>query len=512
MLARHCQPLPVLLFAVAPLLAQTVHYELRVDDPATRQAEVRATFPTAGSADLLLFLPTWSPGYYVRQDHAAQVVAFAASGDGRTLAVDRPAANHWHIATGGASAVTATYTLRCQRGSVTENQITDDFAVFCGPATFVGEVGRSDRPCALAVVAPAAWPDVATGLPRGADGRWTARDHDLLLDSPLVLGALTTRSFDVHGSRHDWTQVGDAGDFATAALVPVLQRVCGEVAATFGDVPFSHYVFLATFRAANGGLEHLDSTLVTMHRGQAALDPGTLSFLAHEYTHAFNVKRLRPVGLGPFDYENPPRTASLWISEGLTTWLGDLALVRTGAIDRAAWLQLVSQHVRSLQGAPGRHRQTLAEASLSVWDGSRSGVGGDPRSTISYYVKGPVVGFLLEARLRHASRGEHGLDALLRRAYARYSGATGFTPEQFEALAAELVGADLGPFFDHVLRSTGELDYDEALAWFGLEWTPVADDAPREARWALRLRADADAAAQAHLAALLLPTPAPRRR
>ncbi|MBL8753514.1 MAG: M61 family metallopeptidase [Planctomycetes bacterium] len=503
--------LGVFVVGLAPLFAQAVHYELRVADPATRQAEVHATFPTAGSAELVLFLPTWSPGYYVRQDHAAQVLTFSASADGKELAVDKPSPNRWRMPTGGAASITVTYTLRCQRGSVTENQITADFAVFCGPATFVGEVGRLDRPITLAVSAPAMWPDVATGLPRGKDGLWTARDHDLLLDSPLVLGKVATTAFDVHGVRHEWAQVGDHGNFATAALVPTLAHTCEQVCAAFGDVPFARYAFLATFRRANGGLEHLDSTLVSMHAKQRHDDPGTLSFLAHEYTHAFNVKRLRPAGLGPFDYENPPRTPSLWVSEGLTTWLGDLALVRAGAIDRTAWLGLVSEHVRGLQGAAGRKRQTLADASLAVWDTSTSGVGGDPRTTISYYVKGPVVGFVLEARLRSASGGKHGLDELMRRAYGRWSGAMGFTPAEFEALATEVAGTDLRPFFDLALRSTEELDYREALDWFGLEFTPVAEDAPRAQRWALRPRAGAAPDAAARLGALLAPLPAPTK-
>jgi predicted metalloprotease with PDZ domain len=327
-----------------------------------------------------------------------------------------------------------------------------------------------------------------------------------------VLGTIASSSFDVLGARHEWAQFGDAGDWDTGTLVPKLQKIATELCSTFGDVPFARYVFLAGFRNANGGLEHLDSTLLSMNRRQRPDDPGTLSFVAHEYAHAFNVKRLRPVELGPFDYEHPPTTPSLWIAEGLTTWFGDLALARAGAITNEQWLALVSGHVRGLQQAPGRKRQTLADASTSVWTSSRSGVGGDPRSTISYYVKGPVVGFVLEARLRAASGGEHGLDEVMRRAYARYSGARGFTPEQFEAIAAEVAGSDQRAFFDLALRSTDELDYAETLQWFGLEFRAVADDAPREQRHALQVRADASDEQRAHLRTLLAPTPAPKQR
>lgn len=500
----------VFLSFAAPLLAQDVGYELRIRNVAEHLAEVTATFPTAGQEALEVFLPVWSPGFYMRQDHAARVVEFAARSEDGPLAVEHPMANRWRIATHGAASVHATYTLRCERASVTENQIAADFAVFCGPATFVGEVGKGARRHTVHVSLPDGWDGIACGLPGGgADATFLARDYDWLLDSPIAMGKLATTTFDVLGSRHEWTQFGDVGEFDAAALLPKLAGIATEVCRTFGDVPFERYVFLAGFRRANGGLEHLDSTLVTMHRGQRGDGAGTLSFLAHEYAHAFNVKRLRPVGLGPFDYENPPTTPSLWISEGLTTWYGDLALVRSGAIDDDAWLALVSGHIRSLQGAAGRRHQTLADASSSVWSNSTSGVGGDPRTTISYYVKGPVVGFLLEARLRVASAGKHGLDEVMRRAYASYSREHGFTPEQFEAIAAEVAGSDQREFFDRALRSTDELDYREALDWFGLAFREAAADAPREQRWVLEVRADAGAEAREHLGTLLAATVAP---
>lgn len=509
-------PVPwALLALLAPLGAQEeVRYALRLADRDAHLAEVTADFPAAGRDHLELFLPVWSPGFYRVQNYHERVVAFAASADGKPLAVEQPAKNRWRLPTGGAATVRATYTLRCDRASVTENEIAADFAVFCGPATWIGEVGKLARPHVVTVALPDGWRDVATGLPRrgGQMQTFVARDYDWLLDSPFVLGTVTTTAFDVLGAKHEWVQFGDAGDWDHAALVKNLQPVASELCRTFGAVPFERYVFLAGFRRANGGLEHLDSTLLSVDRRQQPNDPGFLSFVAHEYTHAFNVKRLRPVELGPFDYEHPPSTGSLWISEGLTTWFGDLALARAAVIPRETWLGLLSGHVRSLQGSPGRKRQTLAEASLSVWTGSTSGVGGDPRTTISYYVKGPVVGFVLEARLRGASGGAHGLDEVMRRAYARHGGDRGFTPAQFEAIAAEVAGSDQQAFFDRALRSTEELDYQEAIDWFGLQWAPVADDAPPRERWRLVVRADATAAQQEHLRKLLAPTPAAAKK
>ncbi|MBK9386359.1 MAG: M61 family metallopeptidase [Planctomycetes bacterium] len=508
--------LRLLAFALAlgsPLAAQSVHYTLRIDDPVQRVAVVTARFPTAGKDELLLFLPTWSPGFYRVESYARNVLELrAASADGVALAVEQPTEQRWRIGTRGAAEVVATYSLRCEQRSVTGNQIAPSFAVLCGPPTFIAEVGALARPHDVRVELPEGWREVATALrahPDGAPRHYRAADYDVLVDAPLVLGAIETSAFEVDGARHEWAVFGSPGEFDHALLVKHLQPIATEICHSFGVVPFERYVFLAGFRGANGGLEHLDSTLVSLHPRQTADDAGLLSFLAHEYAHAFNVKRLRPVELGPFDYESPPRTANLWISEGLTTWIGDLAVVRSGAIGVDAWLAMVSHHIGALQSSPGRAKQTLAEASLGVWTTSTSGVGGDPEATISYYVKGPVVGFALEARLRTATEGAHGLDELLRRAYARYSGERGFTTEQFEALADEIAGADQSAFFERAIRSTAELDYSEALQWLGLRFASTSGDARARERWKLEIDPEATAAQAEHLRRLLLPTPKP---
>ncbi|HZN41124.1 MAG TPA: hypothetical protein VFD82_20120 [Planctomycetota bacterium] len=494
------------------LQAQDVHYTLAIVDVPAQIAEVTATFPTASTKELEVFLPVWSPGFYRVENYHDQVLTFAARSDGGELAVSKPKDNRWRVATAGAAAVTLTYSLSCKRASVTHNQIAQAFAVFCGPATFVGEVGAPARAHHVAINLPEGWQHSATALPLepgGAVHHYKARDYDWLLDSPIVLGTVTTTAFDVFGARHEWAAFGSDSGWDTGLLVQNLQPITAELCRTFGAVPFQRYVFLAGFRNSNGGLEHLDSTLLSANSRQRPDDARFLSFVAHEYAHAFNVKRLRPVELGPFDYENPPSTPSLWIAEGLTTWFGELALARSGVITAPTWLGLVSDHVRSLQHTAGRKLQTLADASLSVWKGSMSGTGGDPRKTISYYVKGPVVGFVLEARLRAATEGRHGLDEVMRAAYARYSGASGFTAEQFEAIAAEVAGAAQTAFFDQVLRSTAEIDYQEALAWFGLRFAEVADGAPRQEHWRLEALSEATALQKEHLQALLAPTPAP---
>jgi predicted metalloprotease with PDZ domain len=208
--------------------------------------------------------------------------------------------------------------------------------------------------------------------------------------------------------------------------------------------------------------------------------------VSHEYFHAFNVKRLRPVDLGPFDYEHAPRTPSLWISEGLTTYYGNLLASRGGLGTPDDVMSSLSEDITSLQNSPGRLKQTLAQSSLDIFSTGGSGVGGDSTKVVSYYVKGFIVGFLLDERIQRATGGTKSLDDVMRLAYTRYGGARGFTPEEFVATASEVAGRNLRPWFRRAVESTEELDYDEALQWYGLRFGPG-----RERAWTLEMRANA---------------------
>jgi len=209
-----------------------------------------------------------------------------------------------------------------------------------------------------------------------------------------------------------------------------------------------------------------------------------LNLLSHEFFHVFNVKRLRPRELGPFDYEHPPRTVSLWVAEGLTCYYTDLLLCRAGLHTLEWLLAALSEKIALLQAAPGRLLQTLEQSSSEVWDNSFSGL--NPTDTsVSYYIKGHVVGWLLDAHIRHRTSNAASLDDVMRLAYSRYSGARGFTSTEFRDTIEEIVGASVAVWLEAAIASTAELDYAPALAWFGLRFAP-ADSECAEAAWRLQ--------------------------
>ena len=462
------------------LAAQTVYYAVAVASPADQIAVVDATFPTDGRPSLELMMPIWSPGFYKVENYATRIVSLTAkNAAGAPLSVDHPADNRWRIATDGASSVTVTYRLTCRERSVTTNWVDAEYAVLTGPATFITDTSPGARTYDVQLQLPASWHRSMTGLAPAPDRRpnhYVAPDYDTLVDSPIVAGNPTVQEFDVRGSHHAVVEIGNVDGFDARRAAADLQKVVEAQATLWGGLPFNTYAFLLVFRPGGGGLEHRNSMLATTRSTATATPDGYLTwlnFISHEYCHAFNVKRLRPVELGPFDYEREPHTTGLWISEGFTSYLAELAVERSGLATRDDVIHSLSAKIDSLQHTPGRLRQTLEQSSADVWTSeSISGVNTNRDTSVSYYLKGEIVGFLLDAKIRRATRGSKNLEDLMRLALGRFGGAHGFTAEEFRRTASEVAGVDLGPWFTSVTASTDELDYAEALDWFGLRFTP----------------------------------------
>jgi predicted metalloprotease with PDZ domain len=529
--------------------ADPIRYTVTFPSPERHLAQVEAIFPTEGKATIELFMPVWSPGFYRVEDYAKHVEELEArTPDGMKLNVEQVRKNRWRIENGGSAKVVVSYRLKCEGRSVTTNWVDDELAVLNGAPTFATLVESTHRPHEVKIELAPKWAQSMTALEPSSDGlpnHYRADDYDTLVDSPIVAGKPSVHAFQVDRSRHYLVDIGEAGQWDGRQAARDLEKIVRETRDFWGLLPFKRYYFLNVFRRGGGGLEHRDSTLLTASPARLAAsgpDFRWYSFVSHEYFHAFNVKRLRPVELGPFDYEVPPHTSSLWISEGLTTYFGELIVTRAGLGKTDDFLASMSSQIGQLQTSPGRLVQTLEQSSLDVWSGGTSGVGRNSSTTVSYYVKGPVVGFLLDAKIRHVTGDKRTFDDAMRLAYKRFSGERGFTAEQFRATTEEIAGVDLKGWLRGALASTEELDYAEALDWYGLRFAPPdesakkatdepakkapVDAAPKTSqnpasdavkaqakmraeearrRWRLEVRPDSTAAQQAHLRSLLKP-------
>ena len=483
--------------ALTGVALEPIVYTIKFSAPDTHIAEVEVKVPTDKRATIDMMMALWSPGFYRVENYANRVQDFVArSPDGALLDVVQPEKNRWRIQTGGRPQVLVSYRLQCSGRSVTTNWVGNDLAVLNGPATFITLVENARRQHDVRLELPPVWQRSMTSLDAAPDGlhnHYHAPDYDTLVDSPIVAGNLIVNEFEVLGSKHYVVDAAEVGHWDSRRAAQDLEKIVRETRHFWGFLPFKKYVFLTVFRPGGGGLEHLNSTLLTANSTRTAIPDGRwLSFVSHEYFHAFNVKRLRPIELGPFDYEHPPNTSSLWISEGLTTYFGDL-MVRAGLGSPEDHLSRLSSNIGQLQATPGRLLQTLEQASLDVWNSGTSGVGRDTATKVSYYVKGPVVGFLLDAKIQRVTGGKKSLDDVMRLAYKRYSGERGFTAEQFRLTAEEIAGVDLKEWFRKALSSTDELNYTEALDWFGLRFAAPAAETTATS-WKLEVRPDATGA------------------
>lgn len=468
--------------------ADPIVYTVRIADPESHYLEVEASVPTDGRASLELMMPTWSPGYYRVENYFERVDRFAArDAGGRPLAVDRPSPNRWRVQSGDGRTIVVSYRVLCTQQSVTTNYVGGDYAVLNGAPTFVTLVGPPERPHDVRLELPRQWSGAVTGLDDVGDGQanhFRASDYEALVDSPILAGNPVVREFRVGDVPHHIAAVGEVDGWDADAAARDLAQYIAEVRRFWGFLPYSKYEFLLAFRRGGGGLEHKNSTLSTV-----AVRPGSpwpaIGLLAHEYFHLFNVKRLRPIELGPFDFERPPSPRSLWIAEGVTSYYSELLLERSGVRTRSDYLRVLSRVVGELQRAPGRLLQSVEQSSLDVWNNSNSGVN-PSASTVSYYTKGHVLGWLLDARIRRVTDGRRSLDDVMRRAYERFAGARGYTPDDFRAVAEEVAGVDLREWFRTNVAEARELTYDDAVEWFGLQFA----DATPTGTWTIDVRPD----------------------
>lgn len=486
--------------ATAQSLAPII-YTVRFPSPETHITEIEAAVPTEKRASIEMLMAVWSPGFYRVEDYSSRVREMTArTKQGVALGVEKINKSRWRINTGGVSEILISYKLFCNEKSVTTNWVASDLAVLNGPATFITLAEKRRRPHEVKLELPSTWKQSMTGLDAAPDRlphHYRVLDFDTLADSPIMAGNMNVHEFDIDGSRHYLVDAGEKGEWDGLRAAADLEKMTKETRRFWGFLPFKKYVFLNVFRQGGGGLEHLNSTLVTANPSRVNTPAGYrawVALLSHEYFHAFNVKRLRPIELGPFNYENPPRTKSLWMAEGFTSYYGDLMIARAGVISTQDFLALLSSRIEQLQNSPGRLVQTLEQSSYDVWSNSFSGI--NPNNTsVSYYVKGQIVGFLLDAKIKSATGGRKSLDDVMRLAYKRYSGERGFTSDQFRITAEEIADLDLKSWFAKTIASTEELDYSEALNWLGLQFVPET--------WKLEVRKDATQSQKSRLRAWL---------
>ena len=372
-------------------------------------------------ASIELMMAVWTPGSYLIREYERHVEALTAADPARApLAVEKTRKNRWRVATNGASTVWVRYRVYAHEMSVRTNWVDDEFALINGAPTFITLVeSPSRRRHDVRVVLPRAWTRSLSGMTAGlGENTYTAPDYDTLVDSPIVAGSPSVYEFSVGGKPHYLVNFRERAVWNGPQAARDLAKVAETIAQFWGNVPFDRFYFLNIVGSAKNGLEHRNSTVLNIPLDATSTREGYLDWLnlaSHEYFHAWNGKRLRPVELGPFDYENEVYTRALWFVEGITEYYADLFLVRAGVATRDEYLDALSEQIRSLQTTPGRLEQSVEAASYDAWIKYYRTDENSPNTSISYYVKGAVIGFLLDANVRRLTAGSKSLDDVMQR-------------------------------------------------------------------------------------------------
>jgi predicted metalloprotease with PDZ domain len=456
-----------------------VEYTIRFPQAKNHYADVELRCDSGGQQQFELMMPTWTPGSYLIREYARHVETISASdADGAELPVSRSRKNRWLVKCGDAKSVVVKYRLYCHEMTVRTNQVERDFALFNGASTFLSPVDARKRKHQVRIELPDDWKHAVCSLPNvdGDKQVFIAEDFDELVDSPILCGNPNIYPFKVGDREHLLVSIGEGEIWDGAATARDLEKIVAEHHKLWGVVPYPRYIFFNLLVEAGGGLEHDNSTVMMISRWYYRDREKYVRWLglaSHEFFHTWNVRRLRPKPLVEYDYENEVYLRSLWIAEGITSYYDDLQLARCGLISQKEYLEAVSKQIEKLQTTPGRNVQSLSDSSHDTWIRLYRPNENSGNAQVSYYNKGAVAAFLLDAEIRSATGDKKSLDDVMRLLYERHANGVGYTPEEFQELVAEVSGADLSNWFARYINGVDEFDYSKALDWYGLNFAKL---------------------------------------
>jgi predicted metalloprotease with PDZ domain len=492
---------PLLAAAQAPV---EISFTVAMSRPHTHlfDIEIAIKRATNGPQEELLVMPVWTPGSYLVREFERNVQDFTATdAAGQSLKWEKTNKNTWRVSTKGAREWRATYRVYANELSVRTSELNSDHAFWNNANLLMYLEGFLKSPSTVRVLAPDVW-KVATGLPAAPGQRNTfhAENFDILYDSPFEASNFKTIVFNVKGVPHRIVIDGE-GNYDPERMRRDVQKIVEtQVELMGGEIPYRDYTFILHLRSnTGGGLEHLNSTALGYPRfgfrirsGDRATSAapnttetperdyrGFLGLVSHEFFHLWNVKRIRPDALGPFDYTQENYTKVLWVAEGITDYYADLVLRRAGLISEGDFLSATARAMQSLQNTPGRLVQSVEESSFDAWVKYYRPDENSINSQISYYDKGAMLGLLLDLEIRKRSGGAKSLDDVMRYLYAEfYKKNRNYGPADFQKASELMAGASLEEFFSRYVRGKEELDYNAALEAAGLKVeTSAAADA-----------------------------------
>ena len=459
------------------LLASPLSHLIKMPEPQTHYFEITTTVDLSNVSYKKLFvdfkMAAWTPGSYLIREFAKNLEAVKAEANGKPISISKINKNTWRVALSAATKkIQVSYRVYAFELSV-RTSFLDDSHGYINPASVLLYVNDfANLPQDINIEPYKNFKVVSTALKGTGKFTYQAKNLDELIDSPIEIGNHKVWDFKVNGIPHQIAFYGTTKVDSVKFLADVT-KVCEEAQKVVGEHPCDHYLFIMhNIGRGTGGLEHLYSTTCSVSRSAYESErgyQGVLSLLAHEYFHLWNVKRIRPKSLGPFDYENENYTHNLWLSEGMTSYYSGVILQRMGKISNQDYANRIAAEISSVENTPGSHLESAAEASWDAWIKYYRPNENSRNQTVSYYDKGSLLGYVLNAWIIKSTQGQKCMDDVFKHLYQAYYKKLnrGFTDAELEDAFSKVAGTSAKPLFESYVYGVQTPDYQNLFNEFG---------------------------------------------
>ena len=458
--------------------AVEISYFITFPEAQAHYTDVEMKITGLKQKELELKMPVWTPGSYLVREFSKNVESFAALSGSENLKTTKVRKNSWLINTEGRSSINVKYRVYCFEISVRTSFVDASHGFLSTTGIFMYPANMLHHPSTIHIAPYKDWEKVSTSLEMVKNDPFIrySPNYDILFDSPIEVGNQDVFGFDAAGVKYEVAMCG-GGNYDKERLKKDMAKIVEEETNVYGENPNKYYVFLVhNYARGGGGLEHLSSTTLGFSRDSYASETGYQGFLglvAHEHFHLWNVKRLRPIALGPFDYDNENYTTDLWIAEGFTAYYQNVILRHANLYPPESFLAAMAGDISVIENQPGAKIQTLSAASYDSWIKLYRPNENSVNSTVSYYDKGAVIAMLLDLEIINSTNGKQSLNDVMKYMYNTYykEKKRGYTDEEFKQGLEKFAGKSLDDFYNKYIYGLTPLDYNKYLGYAGYKIT-----------------------------------------
>jgi len=465
-------------------LYKEILYNISFPDRQVHYCEVGIILTDPIESESIFYMPVWTPGSYLIREFSKNTEDIkAVSSDGEELFTEKINKNSWRVFNPDKKNINFSYRVYCNELTVRTSRINSDHAFLSPAGIFMTVEGMESVKCIVKLDLPDEWKEISTGLKNISENIYYADNYDILIDSPLEIGNHNILEFEIQGVKHFISLTG-SGNYDGVKLIHDFKKIAEEQINFFGgEIPYEHYTFIIHLvENGGGGLEHRNSFVVQMVRlnfCDKKLYNKFLGLVSHEFFHLWNVKRIRPAELGPFNYNEENYTKGLWVAEGWTSFYDNVFLRRCGLINDEEYFEFLGHEYNDIMRYSGRHHQSLTDSSFDTWIKFYRKDENYNNSQISYYTKGALVAMMLDLEIIRNTNAERSLDDVMRILFDDYKkdNTKGFTQERVKEICEFVSGINFDDFWKKYVNGKDEIPMEEYISLAGLEVEDIADTA-----------------------------------